>query len=67
MASAIADLLAEHRFDPAIAPQLENYVNDQVKTGTYDLEANLALLRFYQYNPTTTKIPIVAKVNDFFE
>ena len=31
--------------------------------GTYDLEANLALLRFYQYNPATAKIPIVCKVS----
>ena len=58
----IADLLAERRFDPSIAPQLESYVDDQVKSGFNDLEANLALLRFYQYNPSTTKIPIVSKV-----
>lgn len=35
----------------------------QVSKGTYDLEANLALLRFYQYNPATAKIPIVCKVS----
>jgi hypothetical protein len=61
-AAQIAELLAERRFDPTIAPQLESYVNEQVKGGTHDLEANLALLRFYQYNPSTTQVPIVAKV-----
>jgi translation initiation factor 3 subunit K len=61
-AAQIAELLAERRFDPSIAPQLESYVNEQVKGGTHDLEANLALLRFYQYNPSTTQVPIVAKV-----
>ena len=31
--------------------------------GAYDLEANLALLRFYQYAPATAKIPVVCKVS----
>jgi hypothetical protein len=35
----------------------------QVTKGTYDLEANLALLRFYQYAPATAKIPVVCKVS----
>ncbi len=66
-AAQIAELLAERRFDPTIAPQLESYVNEQVKGGTHDLEANLALLRFYQYNPSTTQVPIVAKVCHFLQ
>jgi hypothetical protein len=58
----IAELLAERRFDLSIAPQLENYVTEQVKAGTCDLEANLALLRFYQYSPSIAKVPVVQKV-----
>jgi len=34
-----------------------------VTKGAYDLEANLALLRFYQYAPATAKIPVVCKVS----
>lgn len=30
---------------------LEAYVEDQAKNGTYDLEANLAVLKLYQFNP----------------
>jgi translation initiation factor 3 subunit K len=26
------------------------------------MEANIALLRFYQYNPSTAKVPLVCKV-----
>ncbi len=34
----------------------------QVKNGTHDLDANLALLRFYQYSPTTAKVDVTRKV-----
>lgn len=30
---------------------LENYVREQSKNNTYDLEANLAVLKSYQFNP----------------
>merc|ERR1712127_1173698 len=63
MQAEVAELLAgRDRFDPEITPKLEAYVEEQVSKGTYDLEANLALLRFYQYNPATAKIPIVCKI-----
>ena len=34
----------------------------QVAKGGYDMEANIALLRFYQYKPATAKIPTVCKI-----
>jgi len=34
----------------------------QVKAGTLHLDANLALLRFYQYNPSTAKVEVARKV-----
>eukprot|EP00798_Chlamydomonas_sp_ICE-L_P020020 gene20020-26736_t len=37
-------------------------LSEQASTKTYSLEANLALLRFYQFQPSSTKIPILAKV-----
>jgi len=64
MQAEIATLLdGRDRFDPEIlTPKLEAYVDEQVSKNSYDLEANLALLRFYQYNPATAKIPIVCKI-----
>ena len=34
----------------------------QVSSSTYNLDANLALLRFYQFAPSTVKIITLAKV-----
>lgn len=42
--------------------KLEAYVDEQVANSTYSLDANLALLRFYQINPPSTKVALVAKV-----
>lgn len=30
---------------------LEEYVHQQVRDGTYDLDANMALLKLYQFYP----------------
>ncbi len=34
----------------------------QIKTGASDLDANLALLRFYQYSPSIAKVDVARKV-----
>lgn len=39
------------RYNPEHLPTLENHVQDQAKNNTYDLEANLAVLKSYQFNP----------------
>lgn len=43
-------------------PKLEAYVEEQVSTNTYSLDANLALLRFYHVQPQSVKVQLVAKV-----
>lgn len=39
------------RYNPDHLKTLEAYVEDQAKNNTYDLEANLAVLKLYQFNP----------------
>ncbi|RWS09917.1 eukaryotic translation initiation factor 3 subunit K-like protein [Dinothrombium tinctorium] len=39
------------RYNPNNLACLENYVKAQVKENVYDLEANLAVLKLYQFNP----------------
>ncbi|EDW72049.1 uncharacterized protein Dwil_GK10740 [Drosophila willistoni] len=39
------------RYNPDHLKILESYVQDQAKNNTYDLEANLAVLKLYQFNP----------------
>lgn len=40
------------RYNPDNLSTLERYVEMQVRENTYDLEANLAVLKLYQFNPT---------------
>jgi len=47
------------RYDPAIIPQLEAYVKDQLEQDTYDVSANLALLKLYLLHPDETKVEII--------
>ena len=61
-AESAAALLASSRYDPAIIPQLEAYVDAQCASQTYDLDANLALLKLYQFHPEQLKAAAVAKV-----
>jgi len=56
--STLRALLAERRYDAAILPQLEQHIDGE----GYDLEANLACLKLYQFFPDLLKVPTVAKV-----
>lgn len=47
------------RYDPVIIPQLEAYVKDQLEQDTYDIDANLALLKLYLLHTDTTKVEII--------
>jgi len=49
--ATIAGLLATERYNPNIVPQLEAYVEEQAKTGTYHFQANLTLTKLYQFFP----------------
>merc|ERR1712216_83435 len=59
---SVATLLEEKRYDPSITPQLEEYVADQVNNEHYDLDANLALLKFYQLSPSKANLRTVTNV-----
>ncbi|CAK0735953.1 hypothetical protein CVIRNUC_000667 [Coccomyxa viridis] len=48
------------RYDPQKLQQLESHVDEQVKNGTYNPEANLALLRHYQFAPERSNINCIA-------
>lgn len=39
------------RYNPEHLKTIQNYVEEQARTGEYDLEANLAVLKLYQFNP----------------
>lgn len=47
-----------YRYNPKHFPFLETYVQEQAKENTYDLDANLAVLKFYQFNPHMMNIQI---------
>ncbi|KAH0455281.1 hypothetical protein IEQ34_015313 [Dendrobium chrysotoxum] len=44
----VEQLVAVNPYNPDILADLENYVNEQVLSQTYNLDANLCLLRLYQ-------------------
>lgn len=50
------------RYNPNNIATLEHYVDVQVDENGYDLEANLALLKLYQFNPTMLNMQYVCKV-----
>lgn len=58
----MAALIAANLYDTQILPDLEDYVNFQAKTGTYDFDANRHLLKLYLFAPDTIKIEVVHKL-----
>ena len=55
--------VVEHEyFDHRAVPQLEQYLEDQVASNTYDCEANRALLKLYSFFPDLAKERSVALV-----
>jgi len=59
---AISVLIESNRYNIEILPQLENYVQHQVTKGTYHLEANLAVLKFYQFHPEKAQPLIIGNI-----
>ncbi|KAK3013606.1 hypothetical protein RJ639_009309 [Escallonia herrerae] len=62
MAYAVEQLVAVNPYNPDILPDLEDYVNQQVASQTYSLDANLCLLRLYQFEPDRMSTQIVARI-----
>ncbi len=50
------------RYNPENIKILERYVEMQAKEHGYDLEANLALLKLYQFNPQMFSLQYVAQI-----
>ncbi|XP_019197022.1 PREDICTED: eukaryotic translation initiation factor 3 subunit K isoform X2 [Ipomoea nil] len=58
----VEQLIVVNPYNPDILPDLENYVNEQVSSQTYNLDANLCLLRLYQFEPERMSTQIVARI-----
>jgi hypothetical protein len=50
------------RYNPENLQLLEQYVEMQSKENTYDLEANLAILKLYQLDPAKYNLDIVCQI-----
>jgi translation initiation factor 3 subunit K len=50
------------RYNPDNLPTLEHYVEIQSRENAYDLEANLAVLKLYQFNPSSFNIDITSQI-----
>jgi len=50
------------RYNPENLTTLERYVQMQGMENVYDLEANLAVLKLYQFNPTYFQATVVAQI-----
>lgn len=60
----VGALLQTQRYDPVILPKLEAYVDHQVTSGRghCDSDANLAVLKLYQFYPTRYRPDTVSKI-----
>ncbi|XP_053638800.1 eukaryotic translation initiation factor 3 subunit K [Cherax quadricarinatus] len=63
MRSTVASMLRGiERYNPENISTLERYVELQARENTYDLEANLALLKLYQFNPAKYQSTVACKI-----
>jgi len=63
MKGQIKDMLQGiERYNPENIKTLEHYVDLQARELGYDLEANLALLKLYQFNPTYYRLEVVVQI-----
>ncbi|KAK3605497.1 hypothetical protein CHS0354_004049 [Potamilus streckersoni] len=63
MRANVASLLKGiDRYNPENLSTLERYVDMQARENTYDLEANLAVLKLYQFNPGYYQTNVTAQI-----
>ncbi|KAF6034263.1 hypothetical protein EB796_007430 [Bugula neritina] len=63
MRATVASLLKGiDRYNPENLVTLERYVAIQCEENTYDLEANLAVLKLYQFNPSYYQTPVTMRI-----
>jgi len=55
-------LIEKERYRLDILPDLVNYVNFQVEERKYNLEANLVILKLYQFNPKMFDVDVAGKI-----
>ncbi|CAB4002294.1 Eukaryotic translation initiation factor 3 subunit K [Paramuricea clavata] len=51
-----------NRYNPENLPQLEAYVQLQTSENKYDLDANLSILKLYQFNPQLHQTNVVVQI-----
>lgn len=56
------NFLHSFRYNPENLPTLERYVEIQAKENSYDLEANLAVLKLYQFTPARFNVDITCQI-----
>jgi hypothetical protein len=57
--ASVAALISNNLYDPRIVPVLEEYVQQQVRTSTYDFPPNRHLLSLYLSNPDSIRHDIL--------
>ncbi|KAF8788281.1 eukaryotic translation initiation factor 3 subunit K-like [Argiope bruennichi] len=63
MKATVASMLKGiDRYNPENLTTLEKYIDIQARENAYDLEANLAVLKLYQFNPTQYRLPVVQMI-----
>ncbi|WVQ80520.1 eukaryotic translation initiation factor 3 subunit K [Cryptococcus sp. DSM 104549] len=50
------------RYNPTNLPLMEEYLGTQLQDGTYDLLANLAILKLYQFNPQHSNPDVIINI-----
>lgn len=55
-------LISTRRYNPDHLKTMEAYVMEQAETNTYDLEANLAVLKLYQFNPPLMNVDVTCTI-----
>lgn len=58
----IINITSIYRYNPEHLKVIENYVEEQARENTYDLEANLAALKLYQFNPSMLNLEITRTI-----
>ncbi|KAK3093673.1 hypothetical protein FSP39_018794 [Pinctada imbricata] len=61
-ANVAALLKGIDRYNPENLATLEKYIAMQAQEGTYDLEANLAVLKLYQFNPMHFQTTVACQI-----
>lgn len=58
----IHSLIEANRYSADIIAELEKYVLEQVANKQHDLEANLALLKLYQFFPARASVSVIVQI-----